>query len=109
MSFAPASQPGKRQGNAGSKAVTSHFLRGSPEKIFTQRQIISEACGASECSFCLLLAMQQLEDVSASGPIRLVAVCSAGGNLFESRESGTVLSGLSEFSDHRQSRWHEIA
>src|ERR1700677_2054956 len=78
------------------KDMLSHFLRRPPEKIFTQRRIVSEACGPSERLPCCVFAIQQSEDVSASGPVRLIVVCSAGRNLFESRESCSLPPGLSE-------------
>jgi len=74
----------------------SNVFAGSLEKVFTQGRVIRQACGASERFSRFAVPIQQLEQMPARGPIRLVIHHAVGGNLLKRGKSIGGLPGLRE-------------
>ncbi len=72
----------------------SNVFAGPLEKVFTQGRVIRQACGASERFSRFAVPIQQLEQMPARGPIRLVIHHAVGGNFLKRGKSR--LPGLRE-------------
>jgi hypothetical protein len=86
----------RRTSSALSLRLLELSLGGALEKVFTQRRVIRQARGASERFLRFISLVEQLQQMSARGPIGLVVGDSAGGNLIERGESGGRLARLGE-------------
>ena len=64
------------------------------EKVFAQRRVISQARGASERLPRFAFLVEQMQQMSARGPKRLVVGDSAGRNLVKCGKSGGRLARL---------------